>query len=771
MNTIFRKSNGLLGFLLLVLLPFLTGCENSKSVMQNPVPALTTISPTSAAAGGAALTLTVNGSSFVASSVVNWNGSSRPTTFVSASQLTAGITAADIAAAGTVPVTVTSPVPGGGSSSPATFTITAANNPSPTLSSLSPTSITAGASAFTLTVNGTNFINASTVNWNGTSRTTTFVSATQITAAITAADIAASGTAQITVTNPAPGGGTSLASAFDINAATNPVPTITNISPTSASAGSGALTLTVNGSNFISSSLIQWNGTAQPTAFINGTQLTAQISAANLTTAGNVSVTVKNPVPGGGTSNAATFTTNAAGQTVGVVETITLSTSNGGPNGQASSAAISTDGQFIAFGDSATNLTTTDTNGNMIDIFQQETCRGASAPNPCTPATQIVSLTNSSTQGASGESVPEYSRFMSGDGRFVVFTGVSQDFISNPPFGNNSGVIVLRDTCKGQPSSCTPSSSIVGLNDQNTAIGALNYGVISGNGRTVTFVAAAANVVTGVPGGNFEIYARDTCFGALVSPACTPKTILVSQSTSGSPAGANSIGLGTSEASISDDGRYVAFASDAKNLVPNDTQNGANVFLRDTCIGAPSGCTPQTTLVSANPSGAVGTTTSNGSYLPSISGNGRFIMFQSDATDLVSGKSSNAKFQIYLRDMCTGAASGCTPQTTMLSLDSNGNALNANTTLPGTSLVSSTGRYVVFGAGAPLRAGDYVGEVFSMDTCAGVASACTPSVKGVSFDSQGHVVSSVVPVVISGDGHFAILLAEPFELYLALTGY
>jgi len=61
--------------------------------------------------------------------------------------------------------------------------------------------------------------------------------------------------------------------------------------------------------------------------------------------------------------------------------------------------------------------------------------------------------------------------------------------------------------------------------------------------------------------------------------------------------------------------------------------------------------------------------------------------------------------------------------------------------------------------------------VFAMDTCAGVASGCTPSVKGISFDNQSHVVSTVVPVAISGDGHYAILLSEPFDLYLALTGY
>ena len=72
----------------------------------------------------------------------------------------------------------------------------------PTLTSLSPSSAAAGGPAFTLTVNGSNFVSGSVVRWNGADRTTTFVSATQLTAAIPAADIAAAGSASVTVQNP-----------------------------------------------------------------------------------------------------------------------------------------------------------------------------------------------------------------------------------------------------------------------------------------------------------------------------------------------------------------------------------------------------------------------------------------------------------------------------------------------------------------------------------------------------------------------------------------
>ena len=92
----------------------------------NPAPGITTIAPTSAPAGALAFTLTVSGSSFLPTSQVEWDGSSRTTTFVSSTQLQAHIMATDLASAGRVPVTVVNPAPGGGSSNAVTFTVPAA---------------------------------------------------------------------------------------------------------------------------------------------------------------------------------------------------------------------------------------------------------------------------------------------------------------------------------------------------------------------------------------------------------------------------------------------------------------------------------------------------------------------------------------------------------------------------------------------------------------------------------------------------------------------
>ena len=111
----------------------------------------------------------------------------------------------------------------------------AIQNPMPTITSVSPSSAFAGDSGFTLTVNGANFVTSSTVQWNGSSRTTTFVSGATLQAAINAADLAVANTATVTVSTPAPGGGTSAGVSFAINP---PIPVVT-ISPSSTIVAAG----------------------------------------------------------------------------------------------------------------------------------------------------------------------------------------------------------------------------------------------------------------------------------------------------------------------------------------------------------------------------------------------------------------------------------------------------------------------------------------------------------------------------------------------------
>jgi hypothetical protein len=281
----------------------------------NPVPTITSLNPATVTAGSAPFTLLVTGTNFVNGSVVRWNGADRPTMFVSSTQLSASISAPDVATAGTASVTVFNPAPGGGTSNAVNFVIAPAN-PVPTITSLNPASITAGSAAFTLSVTGTNFVTGSVVRWNGTNRSTTFVSNTQLSASISTPDVATAGTASVTVFNPAPGGGTSNAVNFVVGPApTNPVPTITSLDPATATAGSPTFTLAVIGTNFVSGSLVRWNAENRPTTFVSSTQLTAAISALDIATTGTATVTVFNPAPGGGSSNAVSFTIVATNPT------------------------------------------------------------------------------------------------------------------------------------------------------------------------------------------------------------------------------------------------------------------------------------------------------------------------------------------------------------------------------------------------------------------------------------------------------------------------
>jgi outer membrane protein assembly factor BamB len=171
---------------------------------------VTALSPASAVASGPAFTLTVTGSGFSPQSLVQWNGSARNTSYVSSTELTAQITAADIATAGNVPVTVNDPA---GVSNPINFTI---QPPMLGLTSISPTTVTAGGPSFMLTLLGSGFTNSSTVQWNGAARPTTFVSSSELIAQIAAADIAAVGSAQVTVQDSSSPVGTTGAQTLQI---------------------------------------------------------------------------------------------------------------------------------------------------------------------------------------------------------------------------------------------------------------------------------------------------------------------------------------------------------------------------------------------------------------------------------------------------------------------------------------------------------------------------------------------------------------------------
>ena len=178
-------------------------------------PTLASVSPSSATVGDQALTMSLSGGDFEDGSVVMWDGSDRPTVFMNDGELSAEIGAADLETGKIIAVTVRNP--NGGVSNAAEFTV---NNPLPLLTSLSPPQATVGGSWFTLTVHGSKFVPGSFARWDGQARDTTYVSGTELRAAIASEDIDTAGQFEVTVVNPAPGGGVSGPVGFPIAAFT-----------------------------------------------------------------------------------------------------------------------------------------------------------------------------------------------------------------------------------------------------------------------------------------------------------------------------------------------------------------------------------------------------------------------------------------------------------------------------------------------------------------------------------------------------------------------
>jgi hypothetical protein len=182
---------------------------------------------------------------------------------------------------------------GGGSSSSTPITPTQ----SPAISALTPSSATIGSSAFTLTLTGSYFTSSCPASWGGTAKSTTYVNSSTLTIPVLPTDIANTGTIAISASC---GGKTSNSSNFFIN---NPAPALSSITPVSTIAGSNTFTLTLNGSNFLRSSSVRWNGNVRTSTFVSSTALTITINPTDVATAGLATLAVINPTPGGGEAN------------------------------------------------------------------------------------------------------------------------------------------------------------------------------------------------------------------------------------------------------------------------------------------------------------------------------------------------------------------------------------------------------------------------------------------------------------------------------------
>jgi Tol biopolymer transport system component len=303
-------------------------------------------------------------------------------------------------------------------------------------------------------------------------------------------------------------------------------------------------------------------------------------------------------------------------------------------SGDSSTAVISADGRYVAFL-SVAPLVAND--GNFLDdVFVRDRQTGT---------TTRVSVHSNGTE-ADARSFPPA---ISADGRYVVFSSSATNLVDNDTNGVQDAFLHDRQT------GATTRVSV----DSNGAQLASGGGApsVSADGRYVAFQSAGGN------------YLRDRQAGT---------TTLVSVDSNGVPANGF-----CAPPAISTDGRYVAFASDATNLVANDTNGVRDVFVHDRQTVA-------TTRVSVDSSGAQ----ANGaSGSQAISGDGRYVVFQSDATNLVANDIYGVA-DIYLRDLQTGT-------TKRVSVDFSGAQLPG---FSGGAAISADGRYVGFdspGAAVP----------------------------------------------------------------------
>src|SRR4028119_1991642 len=270
-----------------------------------------------------------------------------------------------------------------------------------------------------------------------------------------------------------------------------------------------------------------------------------------------------------------------------------------------------------------------------------------------------VSVDSAGNQGNSFS----YSPSISADGRFVAFSSLASNLV--PGDTNNYHDIFVRDTL----TNTTTRVSVDSAGNQGNSNNFSNFSStpsISADGRFVAFPSNSSNLVPGDTNNNNDIFVRDRL---------TNTTTRVSVDSAGNQGNGNNFTNFVSTPSISADGRFVAFSSNASNLVPGDTTNNNDIFVRDRL-------TNTTTLVSVDSAGNQGNTDSNN---PSISADGRFVAFSSDASNIVPGDTNNNN-DIFVRDRLTNT-------TTRVSVDSAGNQANTYSTSPS---ISADGRFVAF---------------------------------------------------------------------------
>ena len=513
-------------------------------------------------------------------------------------------------------------------------------------------------------------------------------------------------------------------------------------------AGVGGFSLLTNGTGFTSTSVVEWNGSPLPTQFGTSINLAATVSSTLVATPGTVSITIYDSSTGTSSGSLSFGIASAAAATAGVVQMITVAPDGTPANGNVYvKPSISSTGRYIAFQSDATNLGA-GVAGSWAQIYERDTCIGA--PSGCVPSTIPITI----TYDGSAPSQNSRTSSISGDGRYVTFDSSAGNILANSAICSafsGDACVYVRDTCIGASSNCQPSTRLVSSTvSDNPADGGSPS--ISFDGRFVGYNS------TGTSPGINNIYLNDTCTGAAAN--CTPVTTLCSQSTSEVQGNQNSY-----SSAVSTGGRFVIFESYSTNLIPNDTDIYPDIFLRDTCIGAASSCVPSTTIESLGLDGAFGNDGLDFEVVPSVSSTGRYLAFASNSTNMVAQNVTVGS--IYERDTCFGAAAGCVPTTSLVSVGNDGSLPNGGTN---NQSMSADGRYIAFASlSSNLVPGDTFPvngwkDIFVRDTCVGAPTGCAPSTVRVSVANQPPNITESNGIAdypqISADGHYVVFMSE-----------
>jgi Tol biopolymer transport system component len=401
---------------------------------------------------------------------------------------------------------------------------------------------------------------------------------------------------------------------------------------------------------------------------------------------------------------------HAAAAAAGTLTRVSVAPGGGEANGPSTVAAISADGRIAGFTSEASNLVADDRNA-VSDVFVHELSMGT---------TERISV------GAGGAEAngPSAGIALSADGALAVFASVASNLVP----GDTNGVadVFVRDRARGTTERVSLAAG--GAQADGSSFGAL---AISADGDVVAFRSFATNLAEGDTNGVTDVFVRDRGRGV---------TERVS-------VGAKGQGDGLSFwPALSADGRVVAFASAAENLIALDANRVIDVFVRDRTAGT-------TERASVGAGGVQGTAPSIG--FPALSADGRLVVFGSNARELMPGDAdTNGTSDIIVRDRTADT-------TERASLGPGGAEANGGS-LEGA--ISADGRFVVFySAAATLAEGDANGDGFdvflrdrtSASTARLTAGSAPSFVTGAAISADGGAVAlfGAAPDLVTGDAN------------------